>query len=344
LDDTPKKSRALFAIVGCFVLPVVFVGLMSPPSYSGACYLLALVLMWLGPGLSRWRIVRALSVSARNRARWVGVVLFVVTLCVRMFTGSSEGLRYEQVGERSLLRAAFARLANERDLSGGASTLLRTFSMLPERGDRLATLFRDTYDQMDAADENHASPLLPTLLFGQSPESFDILRYHVDEPRGTLLFLHGYGGNVSAICWEMAQSAKAAGYETLCPSMRTQGDWGSPVGSEIVRAILADLEGSVVLAGLSNGANGAAILAPRFRRHIEGLVLISGAAQRAGRAGVPTLVIYGRHDEMFRPRVMRSYVERTDAQAVVLDAGHFIVLSERERVRTEVTRFLEARR
>jgi hypothetical protein len=169
--------------VGCFVLPVVFVGLLSPPSYSGACYLLALVLMWLGPGLSRWRIVRALSVSARNRARWVGVVLFVVTLCVRMFTGSSEGLRYEQVGERSLLRAAFARLANERDLSGGAWTLLRTFSMLPERGDRLATLFRDTYDQMDAADENPASPLLPTLLFGQSPESFDMLRYHVGEPR-----------------------------------------------------------------------------------------------------------------------------------------------------------------
>lgn len=330
-------------VVGCVVLPIVSVGLLSPPSWSGACYLLALVLIWLGPWLSGRRVFRGFSKRARRRLRWVGAALFVATLSVRMFTSGGGRFSAEQVGESNLVRSALARLIHERDLSGGASTLLNAFSVLPERGGTLGPLFRDTYDQMDTEGDHVPSPLLSTLLLGQSPESFDMLRYRVDEPRGTLVFLHGYGGNIGAICWEVAQSAKAAGYETLCPSTGTRGDWGSARGGEILRATLDMARGPVVLAGLSAGAKGAAILAPRFRRQIEGLVLIAGAAQRAGRAGVPTLVLYGRHDAMFPPRVMRSYVARTRAQELVFDAGHFVVLSEQERVRAAIARFLEAR-
>lgn len=260
-----------------------------------------------------------------------------------MFTGGEGRFSHEHMGEANIARGALARLVDERDLSGGASTLLNVFSVLPERGSAMGTLFRDTYDEMDAAGDHAPSPLLSTLLLGQSPESFEMLRYGVDDARGTLIFLHGYGGNIGAICWEVAQSAKAAGYETLCPSTRTQGDWGSARGGEILRATLDVAHGPVVLAGLSAGARGAALLAPRFRRQIEGLVLIAGAAQRAVRAGVPSLVLYGRHDAMFPPRVMRGYVERTGAQSLVFDAGHFIVLSRRERVRAALTRFLEAR-
>ena len=318
-------------------------GALSPPSTSGALYLLAFALMWLGP-LSL--AFRPFSSAARARVRRAGAFLFVATLCVRMCTGCEpHGGRFsaEQVGESNFVRTAFARLVHERDLSGGASTLLTAFSVLPERGKTLGPLFRETYDLMDAAGDHAASPLLPTLLLGQSPESFDMLRYSVEDARGTLVFLHGYGGNIGAICWEVAQSAKAAGFETLCPSTRTQGDWGSVSGGEIVRRTLAEAHAPVVLAGLSAGARGAAILAPRFRRHLEGLILISGAAHRAGRAGVPTLVLYGRHDAMFSPRVMRSYVERTGAEDVVYDAGHFVVLSERESVRRALTHFLAAR-
>lgn len=343
VSDSPKRYGIAFWIAGCFVLPVVVVGFLSPPSTSGACYLLALLLLWLGPWIAKRPVFRKLSKRARRRVRWVGALLFALTMCTRMFTGDGERFSEERIGESSVWHAALSRLVNERDLSGGASTLLNAFSLLPERGESLGPLFRDTYDLMDTRDENIASPLLPTLLLGQSPDGFDLLRYHVDESRGTLIFLHGYGGNIAAICWEVAQSAKVAGFETLCPSMRTQGDWGSARGGEILRATLAEVEGPVVLAGLSAGARGASILAPRFRRHIRGLVLIAGAARRAGRAGVPTLVLYGRHDRMFSPRVIRGYVERTRARSVVFDAGHFVVLSERERVRPAIARFLEAR-
>ncbi|MFK8003044.1 MAG: alpha/beta fold hydrolase [Polyangiales bacterium] len=308
------------------------VGLVSPPSWSGACYLLALTLIWLG-----------FSKNTRRRLSWAGLSLFVATLTFRMFTGGGGRFSSEQVGHSNVGSNALARLIHERDLSGGASTLLSALSLLPERGDTLGTLFRDTYDEMDAAGDYAPSPLLSTLVLGQSPESFEMLRYRVDDSRGTVVFLHGYGGNIGAICWEVAQSAKEAGYETLCPSTGTKGDWGSAQGGEILRTTLDIAQGPVVLVGLSAGARGAALLAPRFRRQIEGLVLIAGAAQRAGRAGVPTLVLYGRHDAMFSPRVMRAYVERTHAQSVVFEAGHFIVLSERERVRAAMTRFLEAR-
>lgn len=311
---------------------MVLVGLLSPPSWSGACYLLGLTLIWLG-----------LSKNAHKRLRWAGLGLFMATVTLRMFTGGGGRFSSEQVGESNVAGGALARLVHERDLSGGASTLLNAFSVLPERGGTLGPLFRETYDQMDAAGDHAPSPLLSTLLLGQSPESFEMLRYRVDGARGTLVFLHGYGGNIGAICWEVAQSAMEAGFETLCPSTGTPGDWGSARGGEILRSTLELARGPVVLAGLSAGAKGAALLAPRFRRDIEGLVLIAGAAQRAVRAGVPTLVLYGRHDAMFPPRIMRAYVERTRAQSLVLDAGHFIVLSERERVRPALTRFLNAR-
>lgn len=339
-------SKMFFWVGGFVVVPVALVGFMSPPSMSGVCYLLALLLMWLGPWLGLRRRIQKLSTRAQTAVRWSGVVLFAATLAVRVVSPNSGRFQLEQMGAGSALRSGVARAVNERDQSGGASTLLRAFSLLPERGDALGRLFRDTYDRMDAAGENIATPLFGTLLFDQSAENFDVLHYRLDEPRGTLIFLHGYGGNISAICWEVAQSAKAAGYDTLCPSMRTRADWGSPRGGEILRAVLEELEpfeGPVVLAGLSAGAHGASILAPRFRRQIDGLVLISGAAQRAGRAGVPTLVVYGQHDEMFSPRVIRGYIHRTQARGVAMDAGHFIVLSERARVRMEVTMFLDAR-
>lgn len=341
-----RKSAFRFWFGGVVVTSLVAGGLLLRPSRSGVCYLLAFFLMWLGPGLARW--LRARLPAKRKflgLLQWSGPLVLVLTVVFRMFPPTSK-LQFEQVGASSSLRIFLARVIDERDLSMGASAFFNATDVLPERGEILGPLFHETYNLMDRRGESVASPLIPTLLLGQSAESFDLLRYGVAEPQGTLVFLHGYGGNIASICWEVAQSARTAGYETLCPSTRTSGDWGSEHGAEILRATLALVapgDAPVVLAGLSAGARGAARLAPRFRSEIDGLVLLAGASRRATRAGVPTLVIYGRRDAMFSPRVIRGYVERTGSRSLVLEGGHFIVLSERERVRPAMAEFLRAR-
>lgn len=339
-----SKSRLRFLLVGLFVVPIILVGLLSPPSTSGFFYLTALAWIWLGPLLAKHVHVNR---YAPYILRYGGYTLLLAVLTARTIMPQGMAFRYEQVGASSFSRACLARFVNERDLSGVASTLLNALSLLPPRGAILGELFRETHDLMDAATEEGLSPLISTLLLGQSAESFDMLHYRVDNPRGTVVFLHGYGGNIASICWEVAQSAKAVDFSTRCPSTRTQGDWSSFDGRAIVEATLDGIEddgieGPIVLVGLSAGAHGAALLAPHLREQIDGLVLLAGAA-RAARAQVPTLVIYGARDAMFPPEIMRAYAANTGARAITLNAGHFIVLSERERIRSELAAFFEAR-
>ena len=67
-------------------------------------------------------------------------------------------------------------------------------------------------------------------------------------------------------------------------------------------------------------------LAPKLGNQISGLILISGAAPDAKKAGVPTLVIHGKKDTMVEFAAAKQYVEHTGAQLVVLDAAHFAML------------------
>lgn len=340
---------------GLVVLPTFVVGICSPPSVSGLFYLLALLCVWLGPVMvrsthKRWQ-KRVLRVS--------GTGLFAVVFLFRMLTPQTGAFRYQQVGTPSVSRSMLARSINERDLSGSASTLLDVFSHLPE-AKRLRGLFRVTYDAMELAesesgnsDESAFSPLLPTLIAGQSPESFDMLHYEVHAPRGTVVFLHGLGGNIASICWEVAQAAKSANFETRCPSIAATGNWESEEGRAIVEATLHTIEhdGPIVLIGLSRGAHGAALLAPQLRSELDGVVLISGAA-RAQVAQLPTLLIYGTEDPMFPEEIVQHYAEALETFSRMnphvqvrirrFHAGHFLVLSERTEVRAALSRFLEA--
>ncbi|MEM9863275.1 MAG: alpha/beta hydrolase [Myxococcota bacterium] len=327
--------RVLWVLAGLVVLPIVIVGVLGPPSVSGFAYLVSLLLMWVGLASVR-KVARAL--------RWVGLLLFIVTALVRVARPSDAPLRHDVVGEASALRWGLARLVDERDMSVGASRIFRLAGVLPPRGDALPGLFNESYDAMNGEGATPSSPLLSTLLLGQSAESFDMLQDDAPTSQGTLVFLHGFGGHVSAICWELAQSARRVSWETRCPSTHLNGRWHEGEGPAIVRQSLEGATRPVVLVGLSAGARGAAMLAPRLRGHIDGLILLSGAARRASHPRVPTLVLYGRDDRMFPSRVPREYAARFGAQARVIGAGHFIVLSERERVRDAVEAFLRQRR
>jgi pimeloyl-ACP methyl ester carboxylesterase len=92
------------------------------------------------------------------------------------------------------------------------------------------------------------------------------------------VFLHGFGGSFALPCWQLAKAALPMGYVTRCPATGPEGDWWEASGEAIVRDLIDELrrEGyrKIVLVGLSNGAVGAARLAPKFRAQLAGVSVI----------------------------------------------------------------------
>jgi len=121
-----------------------------------------------------------------------------------------------------------------------------------------------------------------TLLGRQVPGAFDTV---VIEPRAEsnsaspiktgVIFLHGYAGSYTLECWLVASAARAIGAVTVCPATDFSGHWRGEAGEQIVRATLDYLHTRgirrVFLAGLSSGAMGASVLAPRLLLRWPGL-------------------------------------------------------------------------
>ena len=103
------------------------------------------------------------------------------------------------------------------------------------------------------------------------------------------MFLHGYAGNFSLPCWQIAQAVKGSALLTACPSddlRRRLGlcGWrrdGARRGEVQLRERGIT---KMVLAGLSNGGY-ASMLAPKLGSTFAGYVFISGVEDDAGVAG-----------------------------------------------------------
>jgi len=70
------------------------------------------------------------------------------------------------------------------------------------------------------------------------------------------------------------------------------------------------------------------------------MILISGAAPDAAAPGIPTLVIQGRSDAQIPAGLVHGYAERAGARYVEHDAGHFVMLTQRARVRDAIGAWL----
>ncbi|MDB5215880.1 MAG: hypothetical protein JWO86_3807, partial [Myxococcaceae bacterium] len=153
--------------------------------------------------------------------------------------------------------------------------------------------------------------------------------------------------NFDLPCWQIARAVAPAGVVTACPSTRWVGDWWSPAGEATLRRTVEVLRARgvdrIVLAGLSNGGFGAAKLARRMEGTFAGLVLISGADPATPPAGIPTLVIHGKHDTMTSYESARLYAANAGAKFVTLDAGHFAMLVKGEEADRAIREFVTAR-
>lgn len=160
-----------------------------------------------------------------------------------------------------------------------------------------------------------------------------------------LVFLHGFGGELSLYLQALASSELGREYVIVAPALDNFGLWWSAKGIDVVSHTLDTLPPQVdrervILVGLSNGAIGAsALLAqPGIRERVAATVLLSGAGNvdpGARLDGARVLAIGGRGDA----RIPLDYIERqavalraagADVEVVALEADHFLILTQRD--------------
>ncbi|HVY31459.1 MAG TPA: hypothetical protein VHB79_33125 [Polyangiaceae bacterium] len=323
----------------------------------------ALLLGWLSLGLSVWSaalgaglgllalgsLARTVGASAATRLLGAGAALVLAPWLLRSFTvKGGERVRLSVLPDDGGPRL-LSKLYPERDGTLLAAKLLSMLRPLHDvESGQFPEILQQAFERTDPPASEVPTPAIATYLGMQSPSQFDTLV--ISPPPGraaadaALVFLHGYAGNFYIYCWELAQAAAAANLVTFCPSMDASGAWWTPEGEQILRATFEHAHRAgmnrIYLAGLSNGAAGASVLALSHQNEISGLVLISGT-RTAQPPALPTLVVQGQSDQMMPAASARAYAARSPlAQYRELAGGHLILLSRYQQVRPLIAGFL----
>ncbi|MCC7541257.1 MAG: alpha/beta hydrolase, partial [Deltaproteobacteria bacterium] len=324
-----RKIGCLFGLV--LALPVtvlVMAGLAAPLSPSGWLYLAALVLVVGGLISGPFREDRLRGVTR------AGVALVGIVALVRVgIAGEGRTVSMVVLPDGGSSSHIVDRLVDEQDLTVPGARLLTMLGAFPQ-GDGAAWpgIMADRYAAMRTAEGWVPSAVASTYLGMQSSRAFATV---IVEPRTSeraevgVVFLHGYAGSFTVLCWQMALAAQAIDAVTACPATEWQGQWWQgDEGLETVRATMEHLRRRgverIYLAGLSNGAAGVSALAPRLRG-LSGVVLLSGVRGGIAPPRVPVLLVHGRSDRMMTPGPVRAYATAAGRRAtlVELDGGHF---------------------
>lgn len=218
----------------------------------------------------------------------------------------------------------------------------------------LASAFFTDYSEMRRAQKSFPSPLLSTYLNLQRPSHFDavVIEPEIDPlPKFAVVFLHGYMGNVTAQCWEIAQAVKVFGAVTICPSTNWTGAWWEPEGQAILQETFKYVRSRGIekfyLGGFSNGGISINRLVYQLKdeKGLAGLIFIDGIfdGKSIRDANLPVLVIQGTRDERIPVESVRPVVEDIGGQTtyVELDADHFLIMKQPSRVQYAIAKWLE---
>ena len=355
-DEPHFRSPRRPALSGCFTLG----GLALAGVAAGLAF------AWLGLGLSWWSgalafglallalACRALTTRARYAARLAGagILLLVGPWLLRgLLMRERDGVRLTTLPGDGGARLV-STLYPEPDGALAAASLLQAVGGLrDEEAGQFREILEQAYARTEPAAKSFATPAIPTYLGLETEEAFDTI---VIEPRpagarkpdAAVIFLHGYAGNFYVYCWELAQAASEAHLITLCPSVDASGAWWTPAGDRTLRATLDYAHGlgarRVYLAGLSNGAAGASVLALKYPRDFSGLVLISGTRADTP-PSMPVLVVQGASDRMMPASYARAYATRGRAvRYYEVPGGHLVFLSRYQRIRPVIADFLRS--
>lgn len=216
--------------------------------------------------------------------------------------------------------------------------------------ENLTGAFSKAYSQM-RAQGSYPSPVIGTYLNLQKPHHFDAV---IIAPEGTtsfgMVFLHGYMGNVTAQCWEIAQAVKPLGGVTICPSTKWTGEWWLPDGRAIIRSTFDYLREQGVerlyLGGFSNGGFSMGRLASEWKDvdGLSGLIFIDGFIHGASirELGLPVLILEGAQDERVPVAAARQFAEDVGdlGTYIELEGDHFLIMKQPEAVQQAISEWL----
>lgn len=347
-------------VVGLVVIGLMFVPL-SIYLFANGPTLSALALLSLPVFVAYLCLV--LPSHERRWRRWGAVlplaflIFDVYFVTARLRRPPPSGVRYCENSDCQRRAPLLARLADEGETALAGLATCSALGLIHGREQAaLDRLLRHDYARLET------SPLL-----GGGPNaalirgSADQTRALIWEPRGSeqlpgLVFLHGFGGQLTLYLQALIDSPLGERSIIVAPFLDTEGRWWTPGGEEVLRSMVerhlpARVDRNrVFLIGLSNGAVGAARLSQReeLRRQLAGVILISGTAQPVADDlhGYRGLVISGRDDPRFSGsgviQDVDAYRRRgADMTVRMIDGDHFIILSRQEEVTEAIDQWID---
>ena len=246
-------------------------------------------------------------------------------------------------------------LIDEQDtLIFGEAIFHRIGGVSPREHEQIADALHTAYSEMRGTQGIFPAPIISTYLNLQQPDAFDTVIIKPEimrHPEVAVIFLHGYMGNVTAQCWEIAQAVGKFGAITICPSTDWTGQWWQPDGEKTLQATFRYLREQGIqkfyLGGFSNGGFGISRLATKLRNEdgLVGLFFINGIANGADikETGLPILIIQGARDERVPAREVSQIATVIGdlGTYVEVDGDHFMIMKQPELVQNAMTDWLE---
>jgi len=224
----------------------------------------------------------------------------------------------------------------------------------PGEHEGLTDALHTAYSELRGMKEIFASPFLSTYLNHQQSTSFDTVIIEPESmrhPDVAVVFLHGYMGNVTAQCWEIAEAVEKFGAITVCPSTDWTGQWWQPEGEGILRATFRYLREQgfekFYLGGFSNGGFGISRLVSKLRKEngLNGLFFINGIydGESIRETGLPILIVQGVQDERVPAEGVRQIADVIGdlGTYVEVESDHFMIMKQPKAVQDAIADWLE---
>ena len=355
LYNSEMSYKHLLCVLGVILivpwLVLIALAFMLPITISGIGYLFAGFLAIAGLILAPWK---------SKQSSWlmvVGVLMLCLIAGTRILLGASNStspIRMITLPQEKGTRWLSFVIDEQDSLIFGEALFHQVGGSSSREHENLDLILEKDYAELRQAQAVVPSPIVNTYLKFQEPAAFDLVVIEPEvnsHPEIGVIFLHGFMGNVTAQCWEIARAVNRLGALTVCPSTEWQGKWWQPEGEAILRATFSYLrkEGiqKIYLSGFSNGGFGISRLAPKLGNEagLSGLIFIDGITGGADirDMGLPVLVIQGTQDERMPASEARRVVEVIGALGtyVEVDSDHFVIMKKPDQVQKALTAWLE---
>jgi pimeloyl-ACP methyl ester carboxylesterase len=332
------------------ILAIISLSIGLPVTISGIGYLLGCALATAGLILFPWAGRNAISFTI------IGVIVVVSVASMRLILAGQETANIIMIALPQNRDTRWINtLIDEQDgLIVGEALFHLIGGDSPNEHKGIASALHADYSEIRAMQQVFPSPLVSTYLNLQGANHFDaiIIEPEINHPpEFAIIFLHGYMGNVTAQCWEIAQAINDFDAVTVCPSTGWKGDWWQPQGQAILQSTFEYLRGQGIqkfyLGGFSNGGISIGRLASQLKNEngLRGLILIDGFDNGTGirDLGLPVLILEGLQDERIPP----AYARQVEAEIgdlgtyVEMNGDHFLIMKQPASVQNALAKWLK---